>query len=216
MCGALGATRELEPSYRRLVALYRTPARAYHNLRHVEHCLAEYDEVRHLAVHPSAVEAALWFHDAVYDSKATDNEEKSAEIAGKMLAAMGVRPALRRTVRKLILHTKHAGVPGTKDGKIVVDIDLAILGASPAVFARYERGIRTEYNWVADSVFRPKRAEFLQSLLNRKRIYATDVFFRKYEAEARKNVSRSIAKVVTKAFIGRSGMRSTPKGIARK
>ncbi|MBA4389098.1 MAG: N-methyl-D-aspartate receptor NMDAR2C subunit [Verrucomicrobia bacterium] len=160
----------------------------------MEHCLNEYDAVSHLAINPAAIEAAIWFHDAIYNSKASDNEEKSASVAVRMLAAMGVRSKLCQDVRKLILHTKHAGVPRTGDGKIMVDVDLAILGSAPAVFSRYEKAIRKEYGWVEESVFWPKRAEFLQTLLSRKRIYVTDFFFKRYEARARKNMSQSIAK----------------------
>ena len=178
LCRALGATNNVDSSYRQLVHLYQTPVRAYHNLLHIEHCLGEYDAVHSTATEPVAVEAAIWFHDAVYDSKAGDNEEKSASMGDEILAGMGVPAKLRATVRKLIIHTKHTAVPRTKDGKIIVDIDLAILGSSPSGFARYERNIREEYRWVPESAFWPKRAGFLQTLLKRKRIFSTDFFFR--------------------------------------
>lgn len=167
--------------------------RAYHNLLHVEHCLHEYDAVSSTASDPIAVEPAIWFHDAVYDSKAGDNEDRSASIADEILAGMGVPSKLRATVRRLILYTKHTGAPKPKDGKIIVDVDLAILGSSPSAFTRYEQNVRKEYGWVPESVFWPKRAEFLEMLLGRKRIFFTDYFFRKHEAAARKNMARSLA-----------------------
>ena len=195
LCRALGATKNVDSSYRQIKDLYRTPIRVYHNIRHVEHCLSEYDAVSRLAVNPAAVEAAIWFHDAIYNSKVSDNEDKSASVAVSMLAAMGVGSKFCQDVRKLILHTKHAGVPRTGDGKIIVDVDLAILGSVPAGFDKYENSIRKEYAWVDESVFWPKRAEFLRTLLSRKRIYVTDFFFKRYEARARMNMSQSIARV---------------------
>lgn len=63
------------------------------------------------------------------------------------------------------------------------------------MFDRYEAGIRTEYHWVPDEVFWPKRAEFLRTMMNRKRIYATDFFATKYEAAARENLARSIRRI---------------------
>lgn len=172
--------------------MYQGSGRACHNLRHIDNCLAEFDAVKKTAINPTAIEAAIWFHDAVYDPKAIDNEERSAAEASEMLAAMGGGARLNRTVQKLILYTKHNVRPPTIDGRIIVDTDLASLGASPAVFVNTAWAIRMEYRWVPESVFWRKRAEFLQTLLNRKRIFYTEYFFRKYEIKARQNMSRFI------------------------
>jgi predicted metal-dependent HD superfamily phosphohydrolase len=195
LCKALGATRNIDASYRRILALYRTPARAYHNIRHVEYCLREFAAVSRMAANPAAVEAAIWFHDAVYNSKAAWNEEKSAAVAAKMLHEMGVGSRSCASVRKLILITRHTCTPRTTDGRIIADIDLAILASKPSVFDHYERGVRNEYIWVEDSVFVSKRADFLKALLSRKRIYSTDFFRTRYEARARKNLSRSVSEL---------------------
>ena len=191
-CAALGACRGTEASYRRLEAAYRSPARAYHNIRHVEACLKDLDAVSHLVANPTVLEAAIWFHDAIYDSRASDNEERSADLAAATLTATGVPKRPIGEIQRLIRHTKHSGTPRTLDGRIMVDIDLAILGASPAVFWRYESAIRKEYAWVEASVYRRKRTEFLQKILERRRIYATEFFFEKYEAKARRNMKESI------------------------
>ncbi|RVD62485.1 hypothetical protein EN750_21345, partial [Mesorhizobium sp. M7A.F.Ca.ET.027.03.2.1] len=61
-----------------LLALYRAPGRHYHNLSHIEAMLALAGDCRELLGDPQAIEAAIWFHDAVYDSKAKDNEAQSA------------------------------------------------------------------------------------------------------------------------------------------
>ena len=71
--------------YERLTAAYAEPHRHYHNQQHIAECLAEFDQARHLALQPEAVELALWFHDAVYDPKAGDNEEQSAALAQRCL-----------------------------------------------------------------------------------------------------------------------------------
>src|SRR6188508_2389895 len=68
---------------------YTEPHRHYHNPRHISECLAEYDSSRHLAVQPVAVELAIWFHDAIYDTHAADNEEQSAWLADQCLAEAG-------------------------------------------------------------------------------------------------------------------------------
>lgn len=72
---------DAEGVYADLVARYTKPHRAYHTPAHIEHCLEELKQVRHLVANPDAVEMALWYHDAIYDTRAKDNKEKSAKLA---------------------------------------------------------------------------------------------------------------------------------------
>lgn len=174
-----------------LLARYSEPHRHYHNHAHIQHCLREFDTARHLAEHPDCVELALWFHDAVYDSKAKDNEEKSAQLADVALA--GVDASVCERVRALILITQHKQPPVTPDEQLVVDCDLAILGQSEQALDAYEQQIRQEYAWVAEPEFRKGRAAVLNHFLARSAVYATDFFRAKYEAAARRNLQRSLA-----------------------
>jgi predicted metal-dependent HD superfamily phosphohydrolase len=68
-----------------LVAHYSEPHRAYHNLAHVMDCLDQFEPVRHLAQDAAAVEIAIWYHDVIYDPRAKDNEERSADIAAAVM-----------------------------------------------------------------------------------------------------------------------------------
>ena len=67
--------------FHQLVAMYSELHRHYHNQNHIANCLAEFDRVKSFVDNPPAVELAIWFHDAVYDPRAGDNEERSAELA---------------------------------------------------------------------------------------------------------------------------------------
>src|SRR5438128_12245744 len=87
---AAGAQGSPEPVWADLSKRYTERHRAYHTLRHIEQCLVEFDEVRREAVDPIAVELALWYHDAVYDPHARDNEERSAVLAESVAAAAGL------------------------------------------------------------------------------------------------------------------------------
>src|SRR5688572_235508 len=150
LCNSLRGTGHWENWYDQLVNLYSEPQRHYHTLHHVGHCLLEFEEAGHLIGNRRAVEVALWFHDAIYEPRAHNNEERSAELAGRFLAETEAGPEFSHLVTQHILATRHhIGEPGS-DSLIVVDIDLAILGQPRTVFDDYERGIRLEYSWVAE------------------------------------------------------------------
>ena len=118
-----------------LAARYREPHRAYHTLAHVEHVLRQFDGVRHLANDPDAVELALWFHDVVYDLGSGSNEEDSAALARAAALEMGMSEARADRASNLVLATKHNAAPTQADARLVVDIDLSILGQPSFYFA---------------------------------------------------------------------------------
>jgi predicted metal-dependent HD superfamily phosphohydrolase len=135
---------------------------------------------------------ALWFHDAIYELSASDNESKSADWAMAELLAAGVATEAAQRIHGLVLITGHAAMPVTQDERLVVDIDLSILGAPPARFAEYEAQVRREYAWVPEPEFRDKREALLASFLARRSIYATNHFQERFEAQARRNLIGSI------------------------
>src|SRR5262245_61110287 len=190
---AAGATGDPLPVLEQLRAAYSEPHRHYHNLRHIAECLGEFEPVRTLAQSQEAVELALWFHDAVYDTTAADNEERSAVLARSCLSGAGVPDALVRRIERLVLATKRHDVSLDVDAPVLVDIDLSILGQPQPRFLEYERQIREEYSWVPPKIFAEKRAEILRSFVARDRIYWTPRFYDLYEKPARKNLELSIA-----------------------
>ena len=188
----LGADEKHVPPVEGLIEAYVAPSRAYHNLGHIAHCLSEFDRVKEKCASPEAVELAIWFHDLVYDPKGGDNEAQSASLAETTLSAAGVARQTIDDVTRLILATRHISVPSEDDARILVDIDLSILGQLPAVFDEYERGIRREYAHVDEPAFRKGRSMIVRRFLERKTIYGTPVFQERYEASARQNLSRSL------------------------
>ena len=148
--------------------------------------------MQQLPDHPAEVEMALWFHDAIYELKSSDNEAKSAEWAYDALLAAGTSRQSAARVRDLVLVTKHTGRPSSVDEHVLVDIDLAILGATETRFAQYELQIRQEYAFVPDLVFKPKRREILKSFLDRPAIYSTPMMHKQLEARARANLTRAV------------------------
>jgi predicted metal-dependent HD superfamily phosphohydrolase len=188
MMSAMAAIPEVEAELRRR---YAAPERHYHGQAHIDACLRLFEEVRTQFADSAAAELALWFHDAIYDAKASDNEERSADLAAAMLTERGVATERISRIRELILATKHNATPADADARLLVDIDLAILGADEESFDAYERAIRQEYAHVPDEAFRAGRSAVLKKFLARDRIYATDAF-RTLEERARQNLARSL------------------------
>lgn len=169
-----------------------TTDRHYHDLRHISNCLDFLDCVAHDQVHVLAVKAAIYYHDIVYDSKAKDNEEQSADIAALRLEAAGYRSDFCERVREIIMATKHTGNAVGPEQQLMCDIDLAELGADWMTFVVNNENIRQEFSWVTDEKWREGRGQFLGGMLARPKIFYTRPFEFLFEAKARENLSRAI------------------------
>ena len=192
--GELGAKVVNGGLMNQLVAAYSERHRHYHTLQHLRECLVQFDAAAMLARRPAEVELAIWFHDAVYDPQRSDNEERSADWARDSVLAAGCGADMANRVAALVLATKsHVAPADDADTALLLDVDLAILGAAPARFDEYERQIRAEYAHVPEAEFRVGRARVLQEFLVRDRLYITDVFHDALEARARTNLQRSLA-----------------------
>lgn len=190
---ALGAHTVHGGLLNQLVAAYSEPQRQYHTLQHLRECLAHCEAAASLAPHPAEVELALWFHDAVYDPRRADNEERSAEWAWRSILAAGCAEDVAQRVQALVLATRaHEAPAADADAQLLLDIDLAILGAAPARFAEYERQIRAEYGHVPQPQWHERRAQLLSGFLARPRIYGTAAFHDALELRARTNLAQAL------------------------
>ena len=170
---------------------YSEDWRRYHTPAHLEHCLDCLDRVRHLLREPDSVEMALWFHDAIYDTKSDDNEDRSADW---FQAAVGCHsePTFAATVRELILVTKHGDLPSDNDAGFMVDIDLSSFGLPWEQFLDDSNNVRDEYQHLSDADFYRGQLQFLRYLLDRSSFFATPYFRKHYEARARANLKRKM------------------------
>ena len=176
----------------RLLASYAEPQRLYHTLQHLSECLDLFDQVAHLARRPGEAALALWFHDAVYIPQGHDNEARSAAWAGEALQAAGADEAVIARTQALIMATAHHQAQEQGDARLVIDVDLAILGAEPARFAEYEEQVRAEYASVPVELYRQKRGELLTRFLERPAIYGTAELHARLEQQARTNLGHVI------------------------
>ncbi len=183
---------------RELTGLYQDWNRHYHGIEHIEALLTLAGEYRALLSDPQAVEAAIWFHDTIYDSQAKDNEAQSAELARRRLAGK-LEPARLDRIATMILATAKHELPklesatAVRDTELFLDMDMSILGAAPEVFDSYEAAVRKEYAWVPQAAWIAGRSAVLRSFLDRPFIYLSKEFQDRFEAQARENIRRSLS-----------------------
>jgi predicted metal-dependent HD superfamily phosphohydrolase len=145
---------------RDLLRRWREPHRRYQSDLHLQYTLEIIDRHADLADDAGAVRMAAWLHDAVYDPRASDNEERSAALTDD--------PEVRRLV---LLTRSHDAAPGDRNGAPLCDADLAILAADPADYKAYAQRVREEYAFVPDDAFRAGRGQVLQGLLAKTELY---------------------------------------------
>ena len=175
--------------FRALEVHYEGRGRKYHTAHHINECLSELARARHPEAANPLVEYALWFHDAFYNTFSSKNELRSADWAEYVLEKSGAAPASIELVRSLILATRHDEKPTDPAHQLMVDVDLAILGAEPDRFREFELQIRAEYWWVPTALYRKQRSAILQSFVMRQSVYFTHEFRERYERLARNNIS---------------------------
>ena len=165
------------------------PIRHYHTFDgHIPQGLEIFNEFKHLCENSDSVYYAWMNHDAIYDPKDKDNEEKSAEFAYHLAFRMGLPYTFAKAAHGLILATKHLDLPKTTNEKLIVDIDLSIFGQPEPIFDAYEENIRKEYEFYPPEVYNPGRANILEMFKNRKPLYRTPQIREKYEKKAKENL----------------------------
>jgi len=184
------------PVFDRLVAAHAEPHRFYHTLEHLAEMFKVAGKLADAAGDPAAVQLAIWFHDSVYDPRATDNEARSAALAHELLRPLGIPEELLVHVAAMIRATAHTAT-GDVDTEtaVLLDADLAILSAEERRYARYAADVRREYAWVADAAFRAGRTKVLEGFLARPRIYRTERMHAAAEEAARANLRTEIERL---------------------
>jgi predicted metal-dependent HD superfamily phosphohydrolase len=160
-------------------------------IRHVDE-LASVEPIDHL----DEVMAAAFYHDAVYEATYPANERASARLARRDLTSIGWDADAVARVASMIEATEHGATAAgavTGDTAVLLDADLAILGADPAGYSAYVTGVRAEYRHLTDDEWRTGRAAVLEEFLGRPAIYATPSARERWETRARANLAAELA-----------------------
>jgi predicted metal-dependent HD superfamily phosphohydrolase len=173
-----------------LSTLYTEAHRHYHHLGHIASSLAEFDAT---GSNNSLIEGAIWFHDVIYDPKRGDNE--AASIAWFLDATSSWLDLEAAAVITRLIEATDFRLPlsDDPDSRLMVDIDLAILSASPEAYDDYCQAIRQEYAHVSAEAFRDGRAKVMAGFLERP-IYRTEWFIGR-EERARENIVRELGRL---------------------
>ena len=209
------ASGQHEQVLEHLLARHREPHRRYHTATHVMWVCRHVDHL--LAHHPvddaDAVHAAALFHDAVHDPRSTTNEVDSAALAERQLTQVGWSQERTRRVAGLVLATAHldradradrAGPDVRTDtaADVLLDADLAILGAEPASYRAYVTGVRAEYAHVDDRAWTLGRAGVLEHFLATDSLYRTSTMRADRERRARANLGAELRTLQRKVSAG--------------
>ncbi|MFD5468292.1 hypothetical protein ACFWIQ_36600 [Kitasatospora sp. NPDC127059] len=188
-----GATDDPEPYGRELLRRWSEPWRRYHSTEHLRAILRHVDDLAGHAADPDAVRLAAWFHDAVHRPDRTENEERSAALAVRALTAAGLPAERVAEVQRLVLLTAaHAPAPGDRNGEVLCDADLAVLGGSPEAYAAYTAAVREEYGFVPEPDFRAGRAAVLRRILALPALYRTPAAHHRLTEAARTNLAAEL------------------------
>jgi predicted metal-dependent HD superfamily phosphohydrolase len=194
-CAAVAAHGDVAGEGASLLARYAEPHRGYHDLAHLDEVLRAVDLLADEAEDLDAVRLAAWFHDAVYDPAAADNEESSARLAAKTLAALRVADGVAQRVADLVRLTADHDPGDDRDGAVLCDADLAILASAGPRYTAYVDGVRAEYAHLDDVTFAAGRARVLRSLLDNPALFHTGYGRATWEAPARDNIRRELSRL---------------------
>jgi predicted metal-dependent HD superfamily phosphohydrolase len=197
MVGGLGSPDSdlSDRSFQNLIQAYREPHRRYHTTEHLAELCRLFEDCRDQFSNPSAVLAAIFYHDVVYRVPAdpgTSNEQLSAEYADVDLAALGFLNPFIERIHQLILATLTHKLLSEKDSDaaLFLDMDMSVLGRDPVGYRIYIDQIRDEYSIIPDELFYAGRmVRFLVPTLESERIFWSDFFHSGYESRARENLA---------------------------
>jgi pantetheine-phosphate adenylyltransferase/dephospho-CoA kinase len=182
-----------EVAYDTLRKLYAGDDRFYHAFSHIVDGLNLISGFKGHIQDINGFVLGWLFHDAVYDSRAKDNEEKSAQLMEQLATSWGVEDTLIQRAKRFVMVTKHGVVkPQTSDEQFLVDLDMSIIGRSAPVYDLYEQNVRRDYAWVSTPDWIARRGNgFLSNLAAP--YFHTEYFRERFATSAAANIKRALA-----------------------
>lgn len=171
---------------------YASKKRQYHTLNHLENLLLQLEHVKDEIQNWEVILFSLFYHDIIYNSLKSDNEEKSAELAEKRMRQISVSNDKIQLCKEQILATKSHHKSANSDTNYFTDADLSVLGQSWETYSIYYKNVRKEYSIYPALVYNPGRKKVLNHFLSMERIFKTDFFYNKFETQAKQNLQQEM------------------------
>lgn len=194
--GATAPLEQLQASGERLVSMWRSPDRCFHNLKHAIDMLARVDELADESHNPDIMRLAVWYHGCIFSSASEqtykrnggEDEIASAAYAAQDLSALGVPDKVTDRVCALILNLKRHNLTGEDiDAQALLDADLGTLAVEPQLYKRYRELVRQEYAHIPDRPYLTARLAIITRLLEREHLFRSPLGQR-WELPARQNL----------------------------
>lgn len=188
-------TELVKKTFEALLKQYTSSKRHYHNISHIVGLLNMLETHKYHIADDEVMFFSIWFHDSIYNTWKSDNEEKSAIWAKEVLSQTNFPAERIEKVCAYILATKTHTPTGDSDLNWFLDFDLSILGSLSSVYELYVRQIREEYTLIPNFIFNKGRKKVLRSLLEKERLYQTEDFRTRLEAQARMNIEAELQEI---------------------
>jgi predicted metal-dependent HD superfamily phosphohydrolase len=179
---------------------YSQPGRYYHTFEHIvnvtDFILAHVEECDN----PRVMMWAALYHDDVYYTSlpAGQNEEQSAIRAGADLTGILPDSEITRVQSFIRATANHQVDEHDHDLALFMDADMAILGSPPSIYSEYAANTRREYERVyTPDQYDAGRKSVLRNFQNQPRLFMTETAHTLFEEQARENILRELASLVS-------------------
>ena len=168
----------------------------YHNLNHVYSFVNLFEKYnKFINNYKNEFLISIYFHDIIYIPSRNDNEEESINMFNKFYNEVKPNNLNKEKVIEFIAETKNHSLSKDYDFELDLFLDMDMQIVSDENWEDYENKIRKEYCFVDETEYKNKRRQFLQSLVNKNRIFRTQIFYDTYEQIAKNNITNIINKL---------------------
>ena len=168
----------------------------YHNLNHVYSFVNLFEKYnKFIKNYKNEFLISIYFHDIIYIPSRNDNEEESINMFNKFYNEVKPNNLNKEKVIEFIAETKNHSLSKDYDFELDLFLDMDMQIVSDENWEDYENKIRKEYCFVDETEYKNKRKQFLQSLVNKNRIFRTQIFYDTYEQIAKNNITNIINKL---------------------